>query len=60
MKQLPEHGLCSIPTLFFKNVAQELYIRLINIYLPERLLYQYDGRGFVGPKKKTIVGRSGP
>jgi hypothetical protein len=37
MKQLPEHGLCSIPTLFFTNVAQELYIRLINIYLPERL-----------------------
>jgi hypothetical protein len=43
MKQLPEHGLCSIPTLFSTNVAQELYIRIINIYLPERLYTSNKG-----------------
>jgi hypothetical protein len=33
MKQLPEHGLCSIPTLFSTNVAQELYIRIYHIFI---------------------------
>jgi hypothetical protein len=42
-------------TTVFESDLSSIYSQL-PIAAPVRAVYPYDGRGFVGPKKKTIVG----